>query len=417
MPLKQNQITLIRRMEARIATMEGEIAGVKATLTTLEQGQATLIAMFERSLGKKQDGEVVVIDGPDQGSGNGSKKQTEGSSAGPISGDALAEFRQAVKKVELPMFDGDDPAGWISRAEVYFWVQGTTPKVKVCLAQLCVEGATIHFFNSLINDEEGLTWEQLKHALLERYGGHGDGDVYEQLTALKQKGSVDDYITEFEYLTAQIPRLPEKQFQGYFLNRLKEEVKGKVQSMAMMGNLSRAKLLQVSRAVEKEITRDWPGYNRTHKPGHGSQRSGSFGPNKGGTADWVMVKGGKEANMKGVGPGPRSERPGQSDRRDGPRDRGFSHLSYNELMERKRKGQCFKCKGPYHQNHQCPEKHLRVLITDDEGDGGEENRLLAVEVEEEDEEIGGEMSLMSFHQLGQSKQNKPQSIRLKGTIH
>ncbi|MCI53271.1 retrotransposon gag protein, partial [Trifolium medium] len=79
------------------------------------------------------------------------------------------------------MFDGDDPARWISRAEVYFRVQDTTPKIKVSLAQLCMEGPTIHFFNSLLNEEEEeLTWECVKFALLERYGGHGDGDVYEQ---------------------------------------------------------------------------------------------------------------------------------------------------------------------------------------------------------------------------------------------
>ncbi|MCI86296.1 retrotransposon gag protein, partial [Trifolium medium] len=49
-----------------------------------------------------------------------------------------------------------------------------------------MEGTTIHFFNSLIGEDEGLTWEVLKEALLERYGGHGEGDVYEQLTELKQ---------------------------------------------------------------------------------------------------------------------------------------------------------------------------------------------------------------------------------------
>ncbi|MCI91529.1 hypothetical protein A2U01_0112823, partial [Trifolium medium] len=30
--------------------------------------------------------------------------------------DTLTEFRHALKKVELPTFNGDDPAGWISRA-------------------------------------------------------------------------------------------------------------------------------------------------------------------------------------------------------------------------------------------------------------------------------------------------------------
>ncbi|MCH97391.1 retrotransposon gag protein [Trifolium medium] len=110
----------------------------------------------------------------------------------------MVEFRHSAKKVELPMFDGDDPAGWISRAEVYFRVQDTSPEIKVSLAQLCMEGPTIHFFNSFLNEEEELTWERVKFALLERYEGHRDGDVYEQLTELRQGGTVDEYITEFE---------------------------------------------------------------------------------------------------------------------------------------------------------------------------------------------------------------------------
>jgi hypothetical protein len=68
---------------------------------------------------------------------------------------------------------------------------------------------------------EELTWE----ALMERYG---EGGVYEELTDLKQDGTVDEYITEFEYLIAQIPKLPEKQFRGYFLHGLKAEIRGKV---------------------------------------------------------------------------------------------------------------------------------------------------------------------------------------------
>ena len=82
------------------------------------------------------------------------------------------------------------------------------------------------FCNSLWSENEGLTWEGLKEALLGRYGGHGEGDVYEQLTELRQGGTVDEYITEFEYLIAQIPKLPDKQFLGYFLHGLKPEIHG-----------------------------------------------------------------------------------------------------------------------------------------------------------------------------------------------
>ena len=39
---------------------------------------------------------------------------------------------------------------------------------KVSLAQLCMEGSTIHFFKSLLEEESELTWDQLKEELLER---------------------------------------------------------------------------------------------------------------------------------------------------------------------------------------------------------------------------------------------------------
>ncbi|GAU45589.1 hypothetical protein TSUD_273890 [Trifolium subterraneum] len=54
MPTKKNssQITLICEMDERIASLETNMSGVKATLATMEQNQAKLIAMFEKSLGK-----------------------------------------------------------------------------------------------------------------------------------------------------------------------------------------------------------------------------------------------------------------------------------------------------------------------------------------------------------------------------
>ncbi|MCI43100.1 RNA-directed DNA polymerase (Reverse transcriptase), partial [Trifolium medium] len=55
-------------------------------------------------------------------------------------------------------------------------------------------------------------------------------------------------------------------------------------------------------------------------------------------------------------------------------------------MDRKQKGLCFKCGGQFHPMHQCPDKQLRVLIMED-GDGEEtEAAVLAVEVDDSDEE-------------------------------
>jgi hypothetical protein len=178
------RITLVK-MEAKVDALESEISVLKSTIAevqnSVKENHATLVAMLEKCLGKKvveDEGSASVINN----SKSGTPGKTEKGGSSGLSGDVLTEFRQCVKKVELPSFNGEDPAGWISRAEIYFRVQDTSPELKVNLAQLCMEGATIHFFNSLIGEDEDLSWTKLKEALLERYGGHGDGDVYEQLT-------------------------------------------------------------------------------------------------------------------------------------------------------------------------------------------------------------------------------------------
>ncbi|GAU42300.1 hypothetical protein TSUD_136860 [Trifolium subterraneum] len=406
-------------MESRVEALEGGINEVRTQLADVQQAMkeshANIIAMMEKCLGKS-----LATDEQSTGAGQSAQNspgKTKAAESSTLSGEALTEFRHSVKRVELPPFDGEDPAGWISRAEVYFRVQNTMPAVKVSLAQLCMEGSTIHFFNSLLREKEDLSWEELKEALLERYGGHGEGDVYEQLTELKQEGTVEDYITDFEYLIAQIPKLPEKQFQGYFLHGLKVEIRGKVRSLIAMGEMSRSKLMQVTRAVEKEIqgkNGSGSNHNRGSKPSSGFQRFGPNGPNRN-NSDWVMVRNKESGGNGGVRSGSsglKSDKQAQGDRkRSGPRDRGFNHLSYNELMERKQKGLCFKCGGPFHPMHQCPEKQLRVLIVDDEEEEGE---IIAVEVDEEEEEGKGEMSILNLHHIVHETHH---TMKFQGTIH
>ncbi|XP_045809738.1 uncharacterized protein LOC123904093 [Trifolium pratense] len=241
-PTKKVTLPALRQMEAKVKALESEISEVRTTLASVQdavkENHANLIAMLEKCFRKSVhvDGDASLsVKGSPEKQNSPEKMMSKGNSSNTVCGDTMTEFRHAVRKVELPTFNGEDPAGWMSRVEIYFRVQDTTPEVKVKLAQICMEGATIHFFNSLIGEDEDLPWEQLKEALLGRYGGHGEGDVYEQLTELKQSGSVDDYITEFEYLTAQIPKLPEKQFLGYFLHGLKVEIRGKLRSLAAMG--------------------------------------------------------------------------------------------------------------------------------------------------------------------------------------
>ena len=269
----------VANMEAKIADLEQELSLMKVAFSdsiaevqqTARENQRALIQMMEKVLEKK------VVEAEDDAS---SKKVT---TTTKLKGEALDEFRRSVKKVELPAFSGDDPAGWISRVEVYFRVQDTSATVKVGLAQLSMEGPTIHFFNSLLEENPDLTWEELRSELMERYGGLGEGDVYEKLTEIRQRGTVEEYIQEFERLTSQILRLPDKQFLGYFLHGLRGEIRGRVRSFVAMGPTARTKLFHVTRAVERE-TSGGSGWIRNPKPS-GSNKAN---PGRNGGTNWAF---------------------------------------------------------------------------------------------------------------------------------
>lgn len=97
------------------------------------------------------------------------------------------------------MFDGKDLAVWIICTEVYFQVQGTHPNMKVSLAQLYMV-RSISSSNFLTNTPFWL----------------GEGDLFKWLAAIQQEGSVDEYITEFEWLTAPVPQLTDDQYLWIF---------------------------------------------------------------------------------------------------------------------------------------------------------------------------------------------------------
>jgi predicted aspartyl protease len=63
--------------------------------------------------------------------------------------------------------------------------------------------------------------------------------------------------------------------------------------------------------------------------------------------------------------------------------------------------------------HQCPDKDLKVLVMDDVENEGEEARILAVELDEEDGEGRGEMSVLDLHHIALEYQH---TMKFQGSI-
>lgn len=102
-----------KKMEAKVAALESEVASLCSVLVTMQskakENQAKLLTLLEERL-SLNEGEKSVMK----------------TSLNVI----VDEFHQAVKKVELPLFIGEDPTRWIARVEIYFQIQETHLEIR-----------------------------------------------------------------------------------------------------------------------------------------------------------------------------------------------------------------------------------------------------------------------------------------------
>jgi hypothetical protein len=152
--------------------------------------------------------------------------------------------------VKLLVFEGEDLVAWITRAEIYFDVQNTVDDMKVKLARLSMEGATIHWFNLLMETEDQLTWEKLKKSLIARYGGRRLENPFEELSTLRQTGSVEEFPEAFELLSSQVGHLLEEQYLGYFMSGLKPTIRRRVRTLNPQ---CRMQMMRIAKDVEEEL--------------------------------------------------------------------------------------------------------------------------------------------------------------------
>ncbi|GAU23118.1 hypothetical protein TSUD_305660 [Trifolium subterraneum] len=299
------------------------------------------------------------------------------SSEGSVGNDVSGESRLAGKKVKLPLFDGDDPVAWITRAEIYF-----------DLARLSMEGSTIHWFNLLVETTEDLDWDRLKKELIARYGGERLESPFEELAALKQNGKVEEFVESFELLSSQVGRLPEDQYLGYFMNGLKPQIRRRVRTLEPR---DRRQMMRIAKHVEAELKDEdedegrgvsrkgvvdklgrsnWDGptqRNSSYTPPTRSMNSGYSNP--------PAKSGSSGSNTLSTSSLASTAKKGENESRS-----RWKGMCSDEIAERRAKGLCFKCGGRYHPTlHKCPEKTLRLLILGEGEAMSEEGEIIALE--------------------------------------
>ena len=70
-----------------------------------------------------------------------------------------------LKKVEMPIFNGDDPDSWLFRAERYFQIHKLTDFEKMTVATISFEGPTLNWYRSQEEREKFTDWANLKESI------------------------------------------------------------------------------------------------------------------------------------------------------------------------------------------------------------------------------------------------------------
>ncbi|PNX80637.1 hypothetical protein L195_g036643, partial [Trifolium pratense] len=292
---------------------------------------------------------------------------------------------------------GDDPVAWITRAEIYFEVQQTPDEMRVKLSRLSMEGPTIHWFNLLMETEDHLSWEKLKKSLIARYGGRRLENPFEELSTLRQVGSVEEYVEAFELLSSQMMRIAKD---------VEEELREDDETEE--GNFGRkGKTDHMGRS-------DWAGSISRAKNGSGLNPKDSNRNMKSGWANPSYKTGHSNQNQNTTTSLSSTARKNETERRGGFVDRwkGVRSIHNNEVEERRAKGLCFKCGGKWHPTlHKCPERSLRLLVLGEGESLNEEGEIVSLEAEEDneiEEEVEAECKLIGV--LGSMGEYKTMKI-------
>ncbi|RWW50723.1 hypothetical protein BHE74_00042996 [Ensete ventricosum] len=145
-------------------------------------------------------------------------------------GHITSDLNNQCMKVDFPRWEEGDSIGWISRAERYFLFYRTADATRVEIAAIHLEGDVIQWFNWFKHTHRGLSWQQFKEGLLDRFGPTDFNNIDGQLAKIRQTSTIQEYQTRFERLSNQTKNWSEKQLLCTFIEGLKSEIRGEVKA-------------------------------------------------------------------------------------------------------------------------------------------------------------------------------------------
>ncbi|KAL0549733.1 hypothetical protein IC582_014220 [Cucumis melo] len=162
--------------------------------------------------------------------------------------------RSKFKKVEMPVFNGEDPDVWLFRANRYFQIHELTNLEKMTMATISFKGPALNWYREQEERDKFKNWLDLKERLLIRFQSVREGSLCGQFLRIQQESSVEEYRNQFDKLMAPISNLPDRVIEEIVMNGLLPWIKAEVEFCRPIGLAEMMSLAQLTK--NREIIRN-----------------------------------------------------------------------------------------------------------------------------------------------------------------
>ena len=94
----------------------------------------------------------------------------------------------------MPVFNGEDPDGWIYQAKHYFQMHLLNEQEKLKIAIVSMEGKGLCWFRWVENRKCFRSWKELKERMYNWFRCREHETSCARFLAIKQENSVSDYL-------------------------------------------------------------------------------------------------------------------------------------------------------------------------------------------------------------------------------
>ncbi|KAK2990494.1 hypothetical protein RJ640_004196 [Escallonia rubra] len=272
--VKNNQLVEVENQEiqemmgTRLATYDVRMASVEATMGDMQRGFSDLkleLAKFMAQMNARHEAhsKTTTNHGETSHRNNHAEYNHQQNNPPPPPAGNLPPPR--LPKLVFPGFNGNDPRGWVRKAEQYFELCPIHEDYKVPYASVHFDAQAEHWYAAYIKPLIRVDWDSFVRDLYARFSVLTGVSVLGEFSKLQQVGTVDEYFNRFEALRAQVVQefeyLDETYFCMSFIGGLRPEIQSRVEQFEV-DNLTRA--IHIARREEVAIQNLLKGHKSLH---------------------------------------------------------------------------------------------------------------------------------------------------------